>query len=159
MDTHVGLLWHANNALHDGFELGLSLFHLNTPNLSLVENGNAPLSRRLAVHGSKYHPIGKGSFRMKYHFMYLSQGSARQTVLGAQIAAVLQNQRLILGWGHALRMSRTPNFVLTDALISTLNLDYQDYRFALNYDWNLSALNQNRFNNAFEFAIIYKIKN
>lgn len=158
MDVHVGLLWHANNALHDGFELGLSLFHLNTPNLSLVENGNAVLSRRLAIHGSKYHPIGNGTFRMKYHFAHLSQGTARQTVLGAQIATAFPSKNLVFGWGNAVRISRSPNFVLTDALISTINIDYQDYTFVLNYDWNLSALSQNRLNNAIELALIYKIK-
>jgi type IX secretion system PorP/SprF family membrane protein len=155
-ETTVGLLWHANNAQNEGFEGGLSIFHLTKPNLSWVAGGNMPLNRRFTVHGSAYHEIRGGALRLKYHFAWLKQGAAQQIVVGSQIGMPLQKQTAVLNTGLAFRKSQG---VIGDALIATLNLDFQAYTIAINYDWNLSSLNVvNPFNNAIECAVVYKIK-
>ncbi|MEO0043568.1 MAG: hypothetical protein RL329_3016 [Bacteroidota bacterium] len=155
-EVHFGLLWHANNAQNEGFEGGLSLFHLTKPNLSLVSGGNMPLNRRMTVHGSAYHEIRGGALRLKYYFSWLKQGAAQQMVIGSQIGLPLQTQTSFLNTGLAFRKSEG---VIGDALIATLNLDFQAYTIAINYDWNLSSLNKiNLFNNAIEGSFVYKIK-
>ncbi len=155
-DAHLGLLWHANNVQKEGFECGLSIFHLTKPNLSWVAGGYMPLNRRIAVHSSAYHEIRDGAFRLKYHFAWLKQGAAQQMVVGAQMGVPLQKQTSFLNSGLAFRKSK---FVIGDAVIAMLSLDFQDYTIVINYDWNISSLNTiHLFNNTMECALVYKIK-
>jgi type IX secretion system PorP/SprF family membrane protein len=156
-EVNIGLLWHANNAEKEGFDCGFSLFHLTKPNLSLVKDGNMPLNRRIAIHGSAYHDIQAYSLRLKYYVAWLKQGAVQQTLIGMQVGIPLKKQLEQWSGGLAFRKSQG---VFGDAVIASLNLDFQDYTLVMNYDWNISSLNQaNRFNNAIEFAFVYKIKN
>ncbi|MEN9612891.1 MAG: hypothetical protein RLZZ628_3705 [Bacteroidota bacterium] len=153
-EVHVGLLWHANNAEKEGFEVGLSLSHLTKPNLSMVAGGNVPLNRRFAIHGSAYHNLDK--IQMKYHFAILQQGETRQTVLGLQISTPFKKPSLKLGSGLAFRKSQG---VIGDAVIATLNLDFQDYTILMSYDWNIAWSEIKRWNHAIEMGFVYKIRN
>jgi type IX secretion system PorP/SprF family membrane protein len=154
-EVNVGLLWHAKNQHQLGFEFGFSIFHLTTPNLSLVAGGKMPLARRYALHGSVQHPLKKETLQMKYYFTWLQQGATQQTVLGAQIFTRFEKQDMKLGTGLAFRQS---NSWTGDALIGTLSLDFQTFIIGLNYDWNPIWSEQHRFNHAIEMSFLYKIK-
>ncbi len=138
--------------------IGLTVKHLNRPNISLTENGNAPLSLFWSVHAKYYLPFLENQrtlFNRKSKIYVLSnfmiQGAFNRLDLGTQY--VFENQFSI---GVTAGLTPIQN-EFTSSLLSSVNtfvgFRLQGFRFGYSYDFNATKLS-----NSFgihEFSVSY----
>jgi len=77
----VGLNWKYISDSKFSFHLGSAIHHINRPNLTLIENGNAKLDMRFNLHGGMELPIlNKAS--LVPSFLFYKQGFSNQLLFG-----------------------------------------------------------------------------
>lgn len=134
------------------FNVGINMFHLNTPKQTFMGT-RAELASRLNFYAA-------GSFRLGYNWdlmpslQYQSQNPYQSMTWGAALRYHLNHSlgRETSIWAGAWVRNR-------DAFIPTLGLSYQTWQFVLSYDVNVSSFHvaTNR-NGAIELSLMYIIK-
>jgi len=128
--------WNPNNRTK--LDIGGALFHINEPNKSFWEDEDVNLERRLALYGL-------GIFRLideldlTLQAMHQRQGPHQETVVGFGGKIHLDQGRarqlsLLLGLNFRLPDSNTR----FDALVPTIEVQYNAWRVGLSYDINMS---------------------
>ncbi|MFY9243312.1 MAG: PorP/SprF family type IX secretion system membrane protein [Polaribacter sp.] len=126
---------------NDDSWIGLTVRHLNKPNISLTENGNAPLDIFWSVHAKYYLPFlenDRTEFNRKSKVYVLSnfmmQGGFNRLDVGAQY--VFENQ---FSLGITAGLTPIKNEFTTSSLSSIssfVGLRWQGFRFGYSYDFN-----------------------
>jgi type IX secretion system PorP/SprF family membrane protein len=80
-DVSAGLLWNYESNTHFSFQLGSALHHINQPNVSLLDNGDANLKYRLNLHGKIEIPVVH-SFSIVPSILFSSQEPSEQLTFG-----------------------------------------------------------------------------
>lgn len=128
----------------DDMWIGLSVKHLNRPDITFVENGNVPLDMFFSLHGGYYYePKGTPSFFLPegtdFHFMgnYMRQGQYNRLDLGT----VIDYGSFSIGVMSAVNLERKANnsHLLTSINpIATFNIG--DFKLGYSFDINTSGL-------------------
>lgn len=150
-DVSTGLLWQYKCKTHFSYQLGMSLYHLNKPNISLFNNSLEKLSHRLNLHGNIEIPLVK-SFSIVPSFLFSSQQPSEQLLFGF-------NNR----W---YPKSSSPNFVQLGIFSKTTKnyfgiSDISSYTLSATVDINsiLIGFSYDRFqkieSDAYEFSVGY----
>lgn len=144
---------------NESFWFGLSMKHLNRPNISFVKNPDAKLERffsfntgyeiRLSDHFDLFNLPYETSLLIASN--YMQQGDFNRLDLGASLLF----ERLILG----ATVVSNPNKINSKShLVTSLNflmgLQYEKFRFAFSYDANVSRIGQTK--GIFEFSLTYQ---
>lgn len=152
-EMNAGLLYSGSSNGENNYYLGVSLYHINRPKVSLRKDNtisNWYLSNRVTIHGGGSFPI---SDRLGVNISVIEQlqNKASETVLGGALSINANGDdenptNLYLGsW---LRIN--------DAIIPYLGLEFNGLRIGASYDVNTSDLKtatQNR--GGTEFSVIY----
>ncbi len=154
MDVNLGLLWKKSiNILEP--EVGMSFFHLNSPNQSFF-GGVDKLPLRFVLH-SKVKTKINDDFYFTPSILYNRQKSATETMLGTNIGMnVLGNNSSVKEIFAGLYL-RNGIFSKSDALCVLAGTSIRRIEIALSYDITVSELKtvtNNR--SAFEISIIYR---
>jgi type IX secretion system PorP/SprF family membrane protein len=136
-------------------ELGISVFHLNSPKESFLnENIHVPVKEALHV-GLRY-DITPGFF-LKPQFLLMNQSQAKDFILGSHAGYELTpNPSGVkeINIGLYFRNSVIYN---TDAMIFTLGTTVRNLNIGISYDFNVSSLKAYSNNRgAFEISLIYR---
>lgn len=144
---------------NESFWFGLSMKHINRPNISFVKNPDAKLERffsfntgyeiRLSDHFDLFNLPYETSLLIASN--YMQQGDFNRLDLGASLLF----ERLILG----ATVVSNPNKINSKShLVTSLNflmgLQYEKFRFAFSYDANVSRIGQTK--GIFEFSLTYQ---
>ena len=144
---------------NESFWFGLSMKHINRPNISFVKNPDAKLERffsfntgyeiRLSDHFDLFNLPYETSLLIASN--YMQQGDFNRLDLGASLLF----ERLILG---ATVVSNPNKIDSKSHLVTSLNflmgLQYEKFRFAFSYDANVSRIGQTK--GIFEFSLTYQ---
>lgn len=144
---------------NESFWFGLSMKHINRPNISFVKNPDAKLERffsfntgyeiRLSDHFDLFNLPYETSLLIASN--YMQQGDFSRL----DLAASLLFERLILG---ATVVSNPNKIDSKSHLVTSLNflmgLQYEKFRFAFSYDANVSRIGQTK--GVFEFSLTYQ---
>ena len=146
----VGLNWHFKYTEKMKFNAGISMFNLNTPKESFYEESDNKLSTRFTINaGSDIKYSDQISIRPA--ILISGQTKATEFILGSDIGYKLRDVPMLKVealFGIYYRSS--------DALIFVPGLQYNNYRFGISYDVNLSALREaSKGRGAIEISIIY----
>ena len=156
LDLAGGLMYYS-----ESFWAGVSVNHLNKPNMSLMVDGQAPLERRMSVHAGYRFPIdgqrtvAKSETRMTIATHYKMQGKWDQLDLGAYA----DHHQFTAGlWYRGLPIVKAykPGYGNNEAVI--LMIGYQtenQLRFVYSYDITISKLTM-RSAGAHEISLIYE---
>ncbi len=164
-DLSAGLMWFATFGKRKSIYAGLSLYHINAPNISLINRTSKNkystefLQRRIVGHIGGEYLLGKrGSLSLLPGFVAMFQGPSMEINYGLGIK--------YQGYKYddfALRFSvwnrlanKLESDILADALMISVGIDYLSFRFGLSYDINISSLSKVSHNRgSLEFSIIY----
>ena len=121
--------------------IGLSMRHLNKPNISLTENENDPLDVFWSVHAKYYLPILENfghriTVKNKIYFLlnYMQQGDFNRLDVGGQYVF---DDLLSLGITAATVPTKNdPNNPLLVSVNTFLGLRWEGFRFGYSYDLN-----------------------
>lgn len=157
LDFNAGILWYA--LLDDNFSIyaGGSLFHINEPNISFLDNKDESLYRRWVGHIGGEIPFNK-QLSLLPAVLYTTQGASRTTIFGGNLRynnRDWQEVALRAGiWGQA--SNKLANEILLNALIFNAALELERWTLGLSYDVNTSAVaNLSNGRGAFELSLIY----
>jgi len=138
-DVNAGIL-----ADNESSWVGVSLRHLNRPDISFTENGNVPLNMFLSVHGGYFWDLGglPSFFLPEGSTLMLMGNYMRQSEYNRfDLGAVMDYGRFSIGVLSAVNLERKTNdgHLLTSVNpVATLNLG--EFRFGYSYDINTSGI-------------------
>lgn len=152
LDLHMGASWFYKKSNRESYSAGVSLFNLNTPEQSYFD-ATVPLNTRLNFHASAELQLNE-DWDLMPSVLFMSQDNYREFVLGASARYILMDEaglfRSIFGGFY---------FRTRDAGYLMGGVDYDAWRVALSYDFNLSDLRPaSNGRGGFEIAVIYILK-
>ena len=156
LDLAGGLMYYT-----EGFWAGVSMNHLNRPNMSLMVDGNAPLHRRVSVHAGYRFPLdgqrnlSKSETRMTLATHYKMQGKWDQLDLGAYA----DHKQFTAGlWYRGLPIIKAyqPGYGNNEAIVLMVGYETESQlRVVYSYDITISKLTM-RSAGAHEISLIYE---
>lgn len=150
LDISMGLLWTLKEANGRDYSLGLSVFHLNQPNHSLLKDQLIPLQIRWQLQGNMSYPLNP-DWILQPCFYYQRQDKHPELMVGSLIRyekwATPITETVLYG-GLSTRVN--------DAAIVILGLEFEDLNIGLSYDINYSRLRKASYlKGGMEIAIQY----
>jgi type IX secretion system PorP/SprF family membrane protein len=156
LDLAGGLMYYT-----EGLWAGVSMNHLNRPNMSLMVDGQAPLERRVSVHAGYRFPLdgqrnlSKSETRMTLATHYKMQGKWDQLDLGAYA----DHKQFTAGlWYRGLPIVKAyqPGYGNNEAIVLMVGYETENQlRFVYSYDITISKLTM-RSAGAHEVSLIYE---
>ena len=124
---------------------GLTVKHLNNPNISLTENGNVPLDLFWSVH-TKYYLSFLENFRTyfanksKIYVLsnFMMQGNFNRLDIGAQY--VFDDQFSLGITGSSSPLNKVENTSLISSFTAFLGVRWEGFRYGYSYDVNTTNL-------------------
>lgn len=152
MDIGSGLLAYNKNTW-----IGLSAFHLNTPNHSLI-SGSSYLPVKWSVHAGMRFQLGNPAFKnvkkmsVSPSFIYRSQGSFDQLDLGASF----HYSPVLFGlYYRGLPWEKNDaNQLNHDAVVLLFGVKFEQFQFGYSFDSNISRLSTST-GGAHELSLVY----
>ena len=153
LDVSTGFL-----AMYDNYWAGLSINHLNRPNQSLLENGNAPLPRKWSFHGGAKIPIqspGEAKAAEKditFAFEYKAQDKFDQLDIGGYF----NTNPVVWGiWYRGLPLkSNKQGSINADAITVLFGIKRPEYSLGFSYDVTISRISVTNTVGSFELSYI-----
>jgi len=137
---------------------GLTVKHLNKPNISLTENGNVPLDLFWSVHTKYYLSFieNLGTYFANKNKIYvlsnfMMQGNFNRLDIGSQY---VYNDQVSIGiTGSSSHLNKTDNSSLIHSVSTFLGFKWQGFRYGYSYDFNTTKLSNT--GGIHEFSISY----
>ena len=137
---------------------GLTVKHLNKPNISLTENGNVPLDLFWSVHTKYYLSFieNLGTYFANKNKIYvlsnfMMQGNFNRLDIGSQY---VYNDQVSIGiTGSSSHLNKTDNSSLIHSVSTFLGFKWQGFRYGYSYDFNTTKLSNTGV--IHEFSISY----
>jgi len=150
-DIAIGFVHEVELNISSTLISGVSLFHLNKPNQSLIGSDNIQLPINSKLHSSLIYYFNK-KFQFKPTIYYSEQGESRELIAGSFLNYVLNNSSaeiIVLRAGIFNRIN--------DAIISEIGVKIDNFDAMVSYDTNISSLNSaSDYKGGFEFSIAYQ---
>ncbi|MCB0515858.1 MAG: PorP/SprF family type IX secretion system membrane protein [Chitinophagales bacterium] len=142
--------------------LGAAMFHLSEPTEQFLTNDNGganTLDRRVVLHGGANLSLSR-DISLVPNFIYMKQGPASEINVGALFGYQFAGG----GNSYSSRNNGSTFFLglqyrVKDAFIPLIGLEYEDFRFGLSYDVNVSELKTATLGQGgVELSITYEMK-
>jgi len=160
IDLSSGLLWNYQISNMAEVSAGAALFHLNTPQQSLLDNGDDKLARKIIVHGEGRIAKRKSDLAYFPNFMFALQGSMMEINAGAMVRYMLKEGAKYTGFIKGNAFYFGGNYRFRDAVIIAAALEIADWKLGLSYDINISGLKKATLGRGgFEISLVYQAKN
>lgn len=149
MDINAGVLYSGSSNGINNYYLGLSVYHINKPNLSFIDK-TWNLASRLSFHGGGSFPLND-NLMVNASAIYQMQNKASEVVFGAALSALLNGDETNptnVYFGSWMR--------LNDAIIPYVGIEINGLRIGASYDINTSSLKSaTASRGGSEFSLIY----
>jgi type IX secretion system PorP/SprF family membrane protein len=149
MDMNAGVLYSGSSNGLNNYYLGLSVYHINKPNLSFIDK-TWNLASRLSFHGGGSFPLND-NLMVNASAIYQMQNKASEVVFGAALSALLngdESNPTNVYFGSWMR--------LNDAIIPYVGIEINGLRIGASYDINTSSLKSaTASRGGSEFSLIY----
>jgi type IX secretion system PorP/SprF family membrane protein len=158
VDVSFGANWSQTFGKNFRLSTGASLWHINKPSISLSKVANDPLYMKVGFNavGQYTLPSRPGTSIMP-SVVYFQQGTQRLLNVGAAWRYRLVEQSRYTGWVSETALVAGIYYRLQDATFINVRIDYLDFSFGVNYDFNISTLQvASSSRGGMEFCLMYK---
>lgn len=134
-------------------QLGVGLFNLTQPRQSFFNEDAINLDMRWVIHGSADLVVTE-KIAVIPSFQIMGQGTFREMLFGSKLKYTIQEMRGVYRalYGGAYYRNKDAGYLM-------LGMDYDNWKFGLSYDINLSSLRPaSNGRGALELALIYILK-
>jgi type IX secretion system PorP/SprF family membrane protein len=147
VDLGAGLQWTyvkgemystANNQLY--MNAGVSVFHLNQPNISFNSAAKDNLPFKLVMHAAFQIGLKNSRISLAPSFVFMQQGSLRNIMAGTMIRYKLIEESKYTGFVKGAAVSFGGHYRVGDAFIPSVQLEMSQYAIGISYDVNTSNL-------------------
>lgn len=149
-EFHAGIGWHYNFSEMLNFNAGFSMFNINAPKETFLGDEDNYLNSRMSLTlGADY--IYSERLTISPGVLFTGQTKAYEYLLGATMGYTVKDIPLLNVVALMGIWYRS-----TDAIILVPGIQYNNYRFGLSYDVNISSLsNASGGRGALEMSLIY----
>lgn len=135
--------------------VGLTLRHLNKPNIAMTTQGETPLAMFMSLHASLYIPLGYREESKVYAlFNAMKQGEYNRMDIGGRITY----DRFSFGLLAATNPIKThPNSELLTSINAFLGMEWEGFKFGYSYDFNTTKIG--RTGGVYELSVFYDFGN
>ena len=147
---NTGLKW--QYTLQDNLELnaGVSLFNVNQPNESYLDNPENALNNRMMVSAGAVYQYND-QISILPSILFAGQTKTKEIVVGSFVGYNIKDIPLLKINGLLGIFYRT-----SDAIVIVPAIEYNNYRFGISYDINVSSLRAaSKGRGALEFSLVY----
>lgn len=114
--------------------LGVSAYHLNGVDLSVIDGQEDVLETLVNVYGSVTMHLS-GRLYVKPHFLWTKQGASNLTIAGAYVNyVILDNHTMIVP--NTVQLGAV--YRVNDAFVPVVGIGNEFYKLGLSYDWSAS---------------------
>ncbi len=157
LDFNAGLMWYLILDRNFSFYAGGALHHLNSPNISFMDDSEADLNTRWVGHAGGEIPF-TAELSMLPAIAVMGQNTYLSTTLGANFRYNNRDWKEVAiragGWAHLSNV--LDQGITMDAFIVSAILEMERWNFGLSYDITTSRLaSANNSRGAFELSLIY----
>ncbi|KAA3622571.1 MAG: type IX secretion system membrane protein PorP/SprF, partial [Bacteroidetes bacterium] len=135
VDFSAGILYYAVFGVNQSLYFGGSMFHLNEPNISFLENQDERLPTRYVLHAGGEFPVAD-NISLLPAIAFMSQGPSLSTTVGANLRysrREWQEVAIRAGlWRHV--GNKLDKEVHLDAMTFSAILEFEGMNFGLSYD-------------------------
>ncbi|HRG59585.1 MAG TPA: PorP/SprF family type IX secretion system membrane protein [Bacteroidia bacterium] len=141
LDVSFGTNWSQTFGKNFRISTGASLWHINKPSISLSKVAKDPLYMKVGFNFiGQYTLPGRPGTSILPSVVYFQQGTQRLLNLGAAWRYRLVEQSKYTGWVQETALVAGIYYRLQDAAFINVRIDYLDFSFGVNYDFNVSTL-------------------
>mgnify|MGYP005838493947 CR=1 FL=1 len=121
-----------------GIQVGVSVFHLNKPNLSFDYNDKSYM--RFLLHSTLSYGIKNSNMQISPSFIAAFQGPSKMFYGGAVVKYKLQESSKYTDYVLARMLNVGTFYRFGDAIVVMTQLEWGQYAFGISYDINVSSL-------------------
>lgn len=136
------------------FQVGLSGFHLNRPELKYSAGIGERLHRKFVFHASLIKDISSTDWSFDVSAVQFMQGSHLETIFGGLIRYRFEDGTKITGNRKDAYFGFGTYYRLKDALVPTIVIDWRGFKFGFSYDVILSPMRK-AYGGSLEFSLSY----
>lgn len=158
LDVSLGVNWSQTMGKNFRLSTGGSLWHINKPDISLSKVAKDRMYMKIGFNaiGQYTLPSRPGTSIMP-SIVYFQQGTQRLINVGAAWRYRLVEQSKYTGWVSETAIVAGVYYRVQDATFVNLRLDFKDFSFGVNYDFNVSSLQvASSSKGGMEFCVMYK---
>jgi type IX secretion system PorP/SprF family membrane protein len=149
LDINTGMLY-TYKTENTEFYLGGSIYHLTSPNISFLKNGDFGIPIRFTIHSGSRFKVGENGNELFVGGLYMDQAGATEKAFG-------------IAYGYALGEDATLYagswYRVKDAIMPYIGLNYNSLQVGFSYDIVNSSLKKaNPKNGSFELSLNLLIK-
>ncbi len=137
------------------FRLGVSYFHVNTPQLNYRIGYSEQLYGKLIIHSSFLKDFSGSNFGLEVFFNQYLQGPHSETLYGALLRYRLTSGSKTTGLTRDTHINLGFAHRLGDAFAPMLQVAYGSFHFGMSYDITLSEFGQVSRTGGLEFSLVY----
>jgi len=153
-DFSAGLAWNYSTSAtnmtsndHLRINAGIAAFHLNQPSMSYYGNYDPSMAgvkeyMRYVGHGLIEYGIPNTNVQLVPSIVYYLQGPAQETDFGIKVRYILKQDSKYTGNIKGMAFDIGGYYRLGDAFIPFVQLEMGSYAIGINYDVNVSSLDQ-----------------
>ena len=138
LDLSAGIHWYYKKANNKKVFAGLSLAHLNSPNVGF--NESSLLLKKYTFHGGGEFPIDKKRSSFVPNFVFVKQGPNQYLDLGGEFKYALQENSKFTNYKNEAYITLGPYLRWGDAAYVVSRFYWNSLSIGLSYDLNLSNL-------------------
>lgn len=142
----------------DVFELnvGLSAFHLNTPDQKFHGGGNEEKAMRIVLHSHSRIDMPGTAWSLRPSVTYILQGPSNELMIGGAFRYRITNGTKITNFFSESGIGVGVHYRLKDAIVPQLYYDLGDFFIGLAYDINVSKYSAiSKYQGGYEITIRY----
>lgn len=121
-----------------GIQVGVSVFHLNKPNMSFDYNDKSYM--RFLIHSTLSYGIKNSNMQISPSFIAAFQGPSKMFYGGAIVKYKLQESSKYTDYVMARMLNVGTFYRFGDAIVLMTQLEWGQYAFGISYDINISSL-------------------
>jgi type IX secretion system PorP/SprF family membrane protein len=137
LDVSTGLHWYHAPDDNNRFFAGLSMFHVNSPDIGF--NAESKLLKKFTLHGGG--EVGfSGGLAMTPNFVFVKQGANQYFDIGAELKYFLQESTRFTNYKNVMYISFGPYLRYGDAAYIVARYNWNGLTASVSYDFNVSDL-------------------
>ena len=156
MDFNAGILYFYAPDGSNSFNIGTSMQHIGSPNVSFYSRGDSPLRQRFNVHTSAEIDVQKEFTWLNPRILYMAQGEQQELTFGASVKNKVRFKSRYTNYQKEAYFYGGLYYRWKDAYILQARFEYNTVGLGISYDVNASTLsNLAGSANAFEVNFTY----
>jgi type IX secretion system PorP/SprF family membrane protein len=156
LDLNAGIAWYTSFSEKSSIYAGAAMFHLTSPDISLLENGSEKLDRKytITVGGERFLTY---EFSLLPSLLFIKQGQSTEIIAGTHLRYSNRDwEEVALRFGMWPRMNNNLDGIHLESIVFSSAFEMKDWTLGLSYDINTSSLsNVSRNRGAFELSLGY----